>query len=474
MGRRLLSYFSIVLTFSVALGLLFLLAPIWVADKAGASVLAFRPAAADGSVSTFLFHMHTPLGILLLQIVIIVIGAKGVGALFRHCKQPGVIGEMFAGILLGPSFFGWLAPGMQMSIFPQASLGSLKILSEIGVIIFMFSIGAELDTEALKKKAHRAIVVSHVSIFFPFLLGSGLAIFLYNEYSMNDVAFRTFALFMGIAMSITAFPVLASIIRERDMASSLVGSTAVACAAVDDVTAWCILAGIVAVARSDGFGSAIITILLAGGYVMVMLSVIKPRFDRLVVAGTTDRWLMVGAMLLVFISSLITEQIGIHALFGAFLAGVTVSGNQSIRRFISRHIEPFSVSILLPLFFAYTGLRTQLGLLDDGKSRLYCAIIILVATLGKFGGSAVAARLTGLGWRDSFSLGALMNTRGLMELVVLNIGFDLGILSPNIFAMMVIMALVTTLMAGPVLSLLERPEILTATGNSNLPYKEYR
>lgn len=473
MRKHLLSYFGIVLSFSVALGLLFLLAPTWVTEKAGASAPALHPAAAAESASAFLFHMHTPLGILLMQIVIIVISAKGVGALFRHFNQPSVIGEMLAGILLGPSLFGWLEPGMQMSIFPQSSLGSLKILSEIGVIIFMFSIGAELDTQALKKKAHRAIVVSHVSIFFPFLLGSGLAIFLYNEYAMNDVAFRTFALFMGIAMSITAFPVLASIIRERGMAASLVGSTAVACAAVDDVTAWCILAGIVAVARSDGFGSAAITMLLAGGYIAFMLRFIKPRFDQLVVTGTTDRWLMVGTMLLVFLSSLITEQIGIHALFGAFLAGITVSGNQPIRRFISQHIEPFSVSILLPLFFACTGLRTQLGLLDDGRSWLYCALIVLVATLGKFGGSTVAARLTGLGWRDSFSLGALMNTRGLMELVVLNIGFDLGILSPNIFAMMVIMALVTTLMAGPVLSLLERSGPRTATGNANLPYRQH-
>jgi Kef-type K+ transport system membrane component KefB len=455
--QHVLCYLGLMLAFGLGLGLIFQLAPLWITAKTSPSMLALQPLAVMEPVSAFLLNVHAPLGMLLLQIVIIVTCAKGIGALFKYFNQPSVIGEMFAGILLGPSFFGWLEPGLQMSIFPNASLGSLKVLSEIGVIIFMFSIGAELDTQALRKKAHRAIVVSHVSIFFPFLLGAGFAIWLYNQYSMNGVAFNTFALFMGIAMSITAFPVLASIIRERGMTSSLVGSTAVACAAVDDVTAWCILAGIIAMARSNGLESAGITVVLAGCYIVFMLRFVKPRFDRLiVVAKANDSWIMVGTMLLVFLSSLITELIGVHALFGAFLAGVTISNNQSIRRFISQHIEPFSSSILLPLFFAYTGLRTQIGLLNDWQSWLYCGIIIAVATVGKLGGSAIAARLTGLGWRDSFSLGALMNTRGLMELVVLNIGFDLGILSPHIFAMMVIMALVTTLMTGPLLSLLEK------------------
>lgn len=451
-------YFGLIFVFAIALSLLFRFASTWV-PNADSSITSAQSSASTGSVAASLFNLHEPLAILLLQIVIVVLAAKGMGALFKYFKQPSVIGEMFAGILLGPSLFGLIEPALQTAIFPPNSLNSLKILSQIGVIIFMFAIGAELDTQVLKKKAHTAIVVSHVSIFFPLLLGAGFSISWYSDYAMNGVPFRTFALFMGIAMSITAFPVLASIIRERGMTSSSLGSTAIACAAVDDVTAWCILAGIVALARANGLAGAGMTIVLTVVYIGFMLKFVKPRIDKLTIAADANVGpMMVGIILFVFFSALITEIIGIHALFGAFLAGVTVSNNPAIRRFVTQYIEPFSTAVLLPLFFAYTGLRTQIGLLNEWHIWIDCAIIIAVATSGKLGGSAIAARFTGLGWRDSLSLGALMNTRGLMELVVLNIGYDLGILSPRIFAMMVIMALVTTSMTGPLLTLFKKSE----------------
>ena len=455
MRKNLYHYVCIVLTFGCALALLLRLAPSWVRENAGGGLPAQPAAPASDPLLAFLRHLHGPLGTLLLQIVVIVIAAKLVGVLFSKLHQPRVVGEMFAGILLGPSLFGWLQPDLQASVFAAASLGSLNALSQVGVIIFMFCVGAELDTQALKKRAHVAIVVSHVSIFVPFLLGVGLAIFLYPTYAMEGVTFRTFALFMGIAMSITAFPVLASVIRERGLTSSMLGSTALACAAIDDITAWCILAGIVALARANDLTAAGVTIVLACAYIAFMLCVVKPWLDRLRCDDEAGAGrLMVGATMLVFLSALVTELIGIHALFGAFLAGVTVSNNQMIRRFVHQRIELFCTSLLLPLFFAYTGLRTEIGLLGGAQGWLTCAAIVAVATAGKLGGSTAAARISGLAWSDACALGALMNTRGLMELVVLNIGLDLGILSPRIFAMMVIMALATTSMTGPLLTLI--------------------
>lgn len=455
MRKNLYRYASIVLAFGAALALLFQLAPNRVGQDAGRALLAQPAAPAGDPVLAFLHHLHAPLGALLLQIVVIVIASKLIGKLFTLAHQPRVVGEMFAGILLGPSLFGWLQPDLQASIFGAASLASLNALSQVGVIVFMFCVGAEVDTHALKKRAHVAIVVSHVSIFVPFLLGVGLAIVLYPAYTMESVDFRTFALFMGIAMSITAFPVLASIVRERGLGASLLGSTALACAAIDDITAWCLLAAIVALARASGLDAAGLTIVLACAYIAFMLYVVKPWLDRLRCDDEAGAGrLMAGATMLLFLSALVTELIGIHALFGAFLAGVTVSNNQVIRRFVRQRIELFCTSLLLPLFFAYTGLRTEIGLLGGAEGWLTCAAIVAVATAGKLGGSAAAARISGLGWRDACAIGALMNTRGLMELVVLNIGLDLGILSPRIFAMMVVMALATTSMTGPLLTLI--------------------
>jgi Kef-type K+ transport system membrane component KefB len=402
-------------------------------------------------------NLRHPFSTLLLQVIVILVAARLAGALFRGMGQPAVIGEMTAGIVLGPSVLGALAPGAQSFLFPDSSMDFLKLLSQLGVIIFMFIVGLELNLQHLRQKADAAVLVSHASIVVPFFLGVALSLLIYTSMAPADISFSAFALFMGVAMSITAFPVLARIVQERGLYRTHLGSTAIACAAVDDVTAWCVLAIVVAVVRADGLGGASVTILLSLVFIGAMLLVVKPRAERLArglrPGGAAGKAMIPWALAFMFTSALATEVIGIHALFGAFLAGVVMPPRVSVRSLLYGRLEALSAGVLLPLFFAFTGLRTQFGLLDDWQSWVMCAGVIAVAVAGKLGGSLLAARWTGMGWRESFSLGALMNTRGLVELIVLNLGYDLGILSPKVFAMMVLMALTTTCMTGPLLSL---------------------
>jgi Kef-type K+ transport system membrane component KefB len=405
-------------------------------------------------------NLRDPLSRLFLQLIIIVAAARMLGSLFTRFGQPAVIGEMVAGILLGPSLFGWLAPGAFGFVFPTPSLATLKLLSQIGVCIFLFVVGMDLDLNHLRDRAQTAVVVSHVSIFFPYFLGVSAALFLFSSLAAPGTSFMAFALFMGISMSITAFPVLARILEERGLSGTSLGSTAITCAAVDDVTAWSILAFVVAIVKAGGLASSVLTIGLVLAFVGLMLFVVRPGLPRWI--GTTaidaeapGKSVLAGVLAFLLSSALVTEVIGIHALFGAFLAGVVMPPKREFRHRLKMRIENFSSVFLLPLFFAFTGLRTQIGLLNDSESWLICLGIICIATLGKLGGSMVAARLTGMGWNDAFALGALMNTRGLMELIALNIGFDLGILSPRIFAMLVLMALVTTFLTAPLLTLAE-------------------
>ena len=402
--------------------------------------------------------LNHPFSMLLLQMIVIILAARALGAVFRRIGQPAVTGEIMAGILLGPSLLGLTLPEAQAFLFPQESLGALKLFSQIGVILFMFVVGIELDLQHLRRKAQAAVLVSHASIIVPFFLGVSLALFLYRQFAPEAISFMAFALFMGSAMSITAFPVLARIIEERGLTRTPLGALAIACAAVDDATAWCILAVVVAVVQADGWAGAVLTILLALAFIAVMLLVVRPQAARIireeVGQETHSQGLVAGVLVFVFVAALFTEVIGIHALFGAFIAGVVLPSHNRLRTFLRERLETFSAAFLLPLFFAYTGLRTQIGLLDDVTSWLVCALVIGVAIAGKLGGSMLAARWTGMAWKEAFAVGALMNTRGLIELIVLNIGYDLGILSPRIFTMMVIMALVTTFMTGPLLTLL--------------------
>jgi len=408
----------------------------------------------------FLESTHHPLAVLLLQIIVILFVARVVGYIFSRIGQQAVIGEITAGIILGPSLLGWMFPDAFGFLFPVASLSNLQLLSQIGLVLFMFIIGMELDISTLKSRASEAILVSHVSIVFPYFLGVLLAWFLYAEFAPANIAFVPFALFMGIAMSITAFPVLARILKERNMTKTETGSMAIICAAIGDVTAWCILPFVIAISRAGDVSNAWFSILLTVIYVLLMLFAARPLLQKLSERFFTNGNIHHVFTALIFLgllaSAYTSEVIGIHALFGAFLAGAVMPQNSSLRNIFTERIEDVSTFLLMPLFFAFTGLRTQIGLLNDSHLWMICVLIIGVAVAGKFIGSATAAKLVGHGWKKSFSIGALMNTRGLMELIVLNIGYDLGILKPEIFTMMVFMALATTFMTAPALNLIEK------------------
>jgi len=431
---------------------------------------------------TYFHNITHPLAILLLQILTIIVTAKIFGFLCKKIGQPSVIGEIIAGIVLGPSFIGMYFPEFSGFLFPKQSLGNLQFLSQIGLILFMFIVGMELDLNILKKKAHEAVVISHASIIFPFALGIGLAYFIYQGFAPAEIKFLPFALFIGISMSITAFPVLARIVQERNLTKTKLGALAITCAAADDITAWCILAAVIAIVKAGSVVSAIYTILMALAYVFLMLKLVQPFLKRMGDIYSNKEGLskpVVGVFFIILVASAYTtEVIGIHALFGAFMAGVIMPANTNFRNIFIEKIEDVSTLLLLPLFFVFTGLRTQIGLLNEPHLWQLCGVIILLAVTGKFVGSALAAKFVGQSWRESLIVGALMNTRGLMELVVLNIGYDLGVLTPEVFAMMVIMALVTTFMTGPALDLINRflpekdtsaiPETIEKSGKYNI------
>jgi len=406
-------------------------------------------------VDSFMTNLHHPLALLLAQIVTIIFVARLFGWICMKMKQPSVIGEMIAGIVLGPSLLGLYFPEFSAFLFPKESLGNLQFLSQIGLILFMYIVGMELDLSVLRKKAHDAVVISHASIIIPFALGIGLSYFIYKEFAPDGVQFSSFALFIAIAMSITAFPVLARIVQERNLHKTKLGTIVITCAAADDITAWCILAAVIAIVKAGSFASSIYVILMAIAYVFLMIKIVRPFLKRIgdlhAGKGIINKSIVAIFFLTLIISAYATEVIGIHALFGAFMAGAIMPENVKFRNLFIEKVEDVALVLLLPLFFVFTGLRTQIGLLNDAHLWMTAGLIIAVAVIGKFIGSALTAKFLRINWKDSLTIGALMNTRGLMELIVLNIGYDLGVLSPEIFAMMVIMALFTTFMTGPLL-----------------------
>src|SRR5208282_5917299 len=395
----------------------------------------------------------------LLALVVVIATARAMGSIFRSAGQPQVIGEILAGIVLGPSLLGRLAPGAEGYLFPATVGPALNIIAQVGVILYMFLIGLELDPALLRKRGHTTVAISHASIVAPFLLGATIAPYLYPRLSTSDVPFTYFSLFLGVSMSVTAFPVLARILTDRQIHKTHMGAIALTCAAVGDLTAWCMLAFVVSVARAQAAG-ALATIAMALGFVLLMLVVVRPAMVRLSLLygnrGRLTQGVMASIFVALLISSSVTELIGIHAVFGAFALGAVIPHDSGMAREMTDRLEDIVIVLLLPAFFAYTGLRTQIGLVNGSEQWMMCALIVVVASAGKFGGSAIAARITGLDWRDSSALGVLMNTRGLMELIVLNIGLEMNVISPTLFAMLVIMALVTTLATTPILHLITR------------------
>lgn len=408
------------------------------------------------------FLAHHPLALLSVQAVLVIGASRLLALVLRPLGQPLVIAEVLAGIALGPSILGALSPDTMAMLFPANSMGVLGLVSQLGLVFFMFIIGLELEPALLRGLGKSALAISSLSIVLPFALGAGAAVILAPTLSSADVPLLSFVLFLGIAMSITAFPVLARILSERDLIHTPIGALAIACAAVDDVTAWCLLALVSAVVRASGFGSAALTVVLAVAYCATMWLVARPLLAKLVRERTDRRGIsqrMVAfTVVLLLLSALATDAIGIHALFGAFFFGVVIPREGGLAHGLRERLEDFVVVMLLPLFFAYSGLRTQIGLLNDAGGWAIAGLLTLLAVAGKFGGATLAARGTGQSWSDALSLGVLMNTRGLMELVVLNIGLDLGVISPRVFTMMVLMALVTTVMTSPLVAFLQRKQ----------------
>lgn len=413
-----------------------------------------------GDEANVVFHV-------LLTLASVILLGTVMARLCRYVAQPPVIGEVIAGLMLGPSLLGAISPDAMHALLPTQEIdakgavaSSLKMIAQLGVILYMFLVGLELNAAKLKDKAGAAIAISHASIVIPFALGAILSLWLYPLLSSDEVSFVSFSLFLGVAMSITAFPVLARILTDRNLQTTPIGIIALSCAAADDVTAWCLLALVVGVAKAEVSGAGVVLV-GAMTFIVLMFFVARPMLVRY--ASFVDRkqgvmpaYAIASVYVLILGAAATTEWIGIHAIFGAFLLGLVIPSESSLASsFLLKLKEPVTV-LLLPAFFAYTGMRTEIGLLNDGRQWFICFVIIVVATIGKFGGTLIAARYAGESWRDAGTLGILMNTRGLMELIVLNIGLDLGVISPTLFAMMVIMAIATTVATSPALQLLAR------------------
>lgn len=445
----LISFFLFILSF-------YLIQSFFYSDKSefGNPTINSREFTLFENIEHNLFH---PISILILQIIVVVFASRVLGFLFNKIKQPPVIGEVLAGIALGPSLLGQLSPEISGFLFPANSVSNLQFLSQIGLILFMFIIGMELDLGVFKKKIQEAVFISHTGIFISLLAGIITGLFLYDEFGTENSGKFQFALFMGVSMSITAFPVMARILLEKGYAKKPFGSMMITIAAVDDLTAWCMLAVVIAFIKAGSILGALPTVILSVVYLSTMFLAIRPFLKKAgeiyITPEVLSRAVVGFIFLLLLASSFITEVIGIHAFFGAFIAGVVMPPNLNFKKVLSEKIEDISLVLLLPLFFVYTGLRTEIGSLNSFYLWKICILVVAVSIASKFFGGMFSARLMKNEWKESAMVGVLMNTRGLIELVVLNIGYDLGIFSKEIFAIMVIMAIVTTVFTSPALDL---------------------
>jgi Kef-type K+ transport system membrane component KefB len=426
-----------------------------------ADLPSLPPVDVMGSIKESLnYNIHISLVVLILQIAIILVLTKVVGYFLTKIGQPAVIGEIIAGILLGPSLLGHFFPSVSGFLFPTDSLHSLQILGQVGLVLFMFVIGTELDLGVVRKQVRSAIIISHSSIVFPFIIGIGTAYFLYDRFALPNKPFLPFALFIGVSMSVTAFPVLARIIKERHLSGTSTGTMAITCAATADITAWCLLAVVIAIVKTGSLASSLFSIILAVAYVLLLMVVVRPLLKKLLVPSPSPDAISKNTMGFIFVllllSAYLAESIGVNALFGAFLTGLIMPDNLQLRKSMVDKIEYISVILFLPLFFVFSGLRTRIELMNDSHTWIVCLGITLTAIIGKFGGTTLSAKFVGLKTKESLALGALMNTRGLMELIILNIGYDLGVLPPLVFTMLILMALITTFMTCPVLDLVDR------------------
>lgn len=403
--------------------------------------------------------------LLLVQVAAIVFATKVAGRLVRFIGQPPVVGELAAGILLGPSFFGWIAPGSYAALFPANSLGFLQTLSQLGLLLYMFIVGLEFNPRGLRRHGPILFLASHFSISLIMALISVVSYFLFARLSDSSVNFLGFTLFLGVALGITAFPVLARIIRERHMSRTSLGTFAIGCAAVDDVTAWVLLAYVLGLVRSMQYSASLAGI-FAGltTYVVLMATVIR---QGLKVVLTGERWrglnndlMMSLVFLMLLASAATTEWLGIHIVFGAFLFGAIIPKEGGIAEDLEGKLAPVTEILLLPILYAVIGLRTSIGTLHGREMWVCLGVLLSTALLGKLGGVTLAARAFGVSWRSAFAFGTLMNTRGLMELVMAKIGLDLGIINQAVFSMLVLIALITTAITSPIVALVYPPSRL--------------
>jgi K+:H+ antiporter len=398
-----------------------------------------------------------PLAALLLAVAVVVAACAVAGRLAHRIGQPPVVGEIVAGLLLGPSLLGAVWPAASSVLLPAKVVPQLNVLAQIGVVMFLFLTGLEVETTLLRGRGRTAVVVSHVSIAVPFLLGVLAAVAAYGRLAPPGISYSAFALFLGVSMSVTALPVLVRILVDLGLLRQEIGVVALTCALIDDVTAWCLLALAVALVTASSALGALTTVALTAVFVAVLMLLVRPALLRFVRRANdrTQRGAAPLALVGVLLSAMTTQWIGVHAMFGAFLFGLVFPKNNALATWLLEKVRGMTTTLLLPLFFAYSGLQTDVGLIGgNGALWLWCGLLLLIAVVGKLGGTAVAARAAGEGWRRSLQLGAMMNCRGLTELVVLNIGLQLGVLSRTMFTMLVIMALLSTAMTVPLVRLL--------------------
>jgi Kef-type K+ transport system membrane component KefB len=420
----------------------------------------------QSSISEIIKLLNHSQAIIILQVAVIIVVARLTGLLFRKIDQPIVMGEIVAGIILGPSVLGIVSPDISQFIFAKSSLSNLQVLSNIGLVIFMFIVGIEFKLNMIKEEARTIICISFASIMLPFILGVLLALTILKKYLPGNLPFFTYALYIGVAISITSFTVLARIIRDRGITNTRMGSIVISCTALNDIIVWCILAVVIATVKAGSSTFALYTFLFVAFYVAIMILIVKPYIKIIFQKSKDSNSIFFLIYTTLLVSSYISEVIGIHMLFGAFLAGAIMPAETEFRKYVIDKLENFAFVLLLPLYFAFTGLRTQIGLLSNSVTWVDCVILIAVAILGKFVGCSVSARLMGEQVKTSLSIGVMMNTRGLTELVVLNIGYELGILKPALFAIMVIMALFTTLITTPILNIINKmPDKIKAGQN---------